>query len=202
MASIKTQKRETKNRRELIVDAGIRLFARTPFSEMTIAGVAREANCGHSLVYHYFKNINVIYDEGIAHVASLFDSLVSRINRKDANPDLIFVGIISRIVDFLKFEPMTAYYLNLLSFSHSGVPHSTKLVSARKKWVALFLDIINAGQKSNRLITTLTAEEIMHSVELMFQGIVGALMFNNPNDKTTFRPFEIYLPFLKGETNA
>lgn len=44
-------KSTTKTRRDDILEAGIRLFARVPFSELTIAAVAREANCGHSLVY-------------------------------------------------------------------------------------------------------------------------------------------------------
>ena len=48
-------------RRTSIIQAAIRCFARMPYNEVTISLIAREAKCGHSLIYHYFSGIRDIH---------------------------------------------------------------------------------------------------------------------------------------------
>lgn len=191
-------KSSKKTKREEILDAGIRLFARLPFSEITIAAVAREANCGHSLVYHYFKNINEIYDDSITYVTNLLIPFITQIEKCTISPELAFVGGISRLVDALKDQKMDAYYLSLVSFSHIQAPYSEKLVKVRKAWNKAFLRIISDAQKNGALITSMTAESILRSIIVMFQGLVSAQIFNNAGKRNAFRASDLYLPFLKG----
>lgn len=187
-----------KTKREEILDAGIRLFARLPFSEITIAAVAREANCGHSLVYHYFKNINEIYDDSITYVTNLLIPFITQIEKCTISPELAFVGGISRLVDALKDQKMEAYYLSVVSFSHIQAPYSEKLAKVRKGWNKAFLRIISDSQTNGTLITSMSAEAILRSIVVMFQGLVSAQIFNNAGKRNAFRASDLYLPFLKG----
>jgi AcrR family transcriptional regulator len=193
----RTKKKVT--RRDTIVDAGIRLFARVPFADITIASVAREADCGHSLVYHYFSNINNLYDAAIQHVSELYIGLISHLKKVKTTPDIIMIGVISLLIDGLNTNPMYAYYLNLFSFEHTMSPLNDTVVKVQNEWVSFFTKIIRGAQKAGRLIATLTAEEILNALQAIFQGLVSAQIFSvKTHSKSTLKAAHIYLPLLKG----
>lgn len=195
---VKTTRKVKKTKREEILEAGIRLFARVPFTEMTIASVAREANCGHSLVYHYFRNINALYDEGVAHVANLFIPLIEALRTKDIPAELVFVGSIVLLVDNLKKDPMAAYYLSLISYNHSEAPRNEAVQAIQSRWRQTFTKIITEGQKNNGLIMIMSPDDIMRSIHIMIKGLVSAQIFDTNPTKPSFNAADLYLPFLKG----
>jgi len=55
------------DKRNLILDAAIRVFARNGFHKARVSDIAREAEIAYGLVYHYFKNkeeiLNTIFEE-------------------------------------------------------------------------------------------------------------------------------------------
>lgn len=187
-----------RTKKDDILDAGIRLFARVPFTEMTIAAVAREAGCGHSLVYHYFRNINALYDEGVNRVSTHFLKVINRVIALNVPVELIFVGIIASLVEALKKQPMTFYYVNLIAYRHEGAPLSPALAAVQEQWMRMLLHIVRKGQKMGRLITILTAEEIIRGLQTAFRGIVSSQILSVSEEKNTFRASDIYLPYLKG----
>lgn len=194
----KVRKKIKNTKREQILDAGIRLFARMPFADITIAAVAREANCVHSLVYHYFDNINELYDAAVDHVASLFLPLIRNFKQLKTTPELIFIGTISRIVDGLNSISMYAYYLNLFSFKHSLTPTNEKVYAIQEEWYSFFINIIREAQDNGRLITVLSAEEILTSVQTIIQGQISSQIFSFKATGINMRASYIYLPLLKG----
>lgn len=194
----KKSKGQSKTKREAILNAGVRLFARVPFTDVTIAAVAREAECGHSLVYHYFPNVNTLYDEAVDYVAIVFLNFIRHLNSKNFPPELVFVGVISRLLDSLKVNGMFAYYMNIVSFNHSLAPRNEKNNIVQSEWIALFVKIIEAGQKNGNIITILTPLEILRALQTTFQGLTSSQIFSIDSDKNTLRAADIYLPFLKG----
>ena len=73
MPRTKQQNEIIRNRRkDVIVNAAIRVFATLPYNEVTMSAIAREAKCGHSLIYHYFDNIRDLYDSAIEKNHSFF----------------------------------------------------------------------------------------------------------------------------------
>lgn len=191
-------KHKKRTKKEDILDAGIRLFARVPFTEMTIAAVAREANCGHSLVYHYFKNINDLYDSGVTYVSNRFLTIVNRLSTLSAPPELVFVGIISHLVEVLKTQKMPVYYINLVVYRHAKTPKNSILIKLQDEWTHQIINIIRKGQKNNQIITFMTPEEIMQSLLTMFQGIVSSQILSVDEFRNNFKASNIYLPYLKG----
>ncbi len=59
--------RNRRGKRELILDAAIRVFARAGYHDSRISDIAREAGIAYGLVYHYFRNkegiLNAIFAE-------------------------------------------------------------------------------------------------------------------------------------------
>lgn len=198
MINKRREKNSKKTRRDQIIDAGIRLFAWVPFTDITIAAVAREAECGHSLVYHYFSNINELYDAAVDHVSAIFTTSMNHLESIKKTPELIFVGVISHFVESLQTKEMYAYYLNLFSYEDKLTPMNTKVLSLQKAWGQLFLKIIKKAQKAGRLITILTADEILNAVLTIFQGLISSQIINRTVSSSNLKASYIYLPLLKG----
>lgn len=199
---MRNTKKINKTKRDLIIDAGIRLFARFPFCEITVAAVAREANCGHSLVYHYFKNINEIYEESVIFVTSYFSQFLKSIDHKEeVSPLILFVGGISQLIELLKRDPMSVYYLSLIFFKYPETPPSERITKLRTKWYKALVALLAKGIEEGVLIARLSAEEILRSIQRSFQGIVSCLMFTN-QDAKDLRASLVYLPYLKGVHNV
>jgi TetR/AcrR family fatty acid metabolism transcriptional regulator len=56
-----------RDKRNLILESAIRVFARTGYHRSRVSDIAREAGIAYGLVYHYFKNkeeiLNTIFEE-------------------------------------------------------------------------------------------------------------------------------------------
>jgi TetR/AcrR family fatty acid metabolism transcriptional regulator len=68
MSSRETERsRGGRDKRQLILDAAIKVFARTGYHGSRVSDIAREAGIAYGLVYHYFKNkeevLDTIFDE-------------------------------------------------------------------------------------------------------------------------------------------
>jgi len=51
----------TDERREQLIDAGLKLFARRPYAAVAVSDVAREAGVSHGLVFHHFGDKRGLY---------------------------------------------------------------------------------------------------------------------------------------------
>lgn len=187
-----------KTSRENIIDAGVRLFSRQALADISIADVAREANCGHSLIYHYFSNVTELFDESISHIYKTFYPLIKAVSIVDQDPTLLFVGVISRFVNALKENKMHAYYYNLFTYNHPYSPFNKAVQSLQKDWSGLILMIIKKAQAAHVMIDTLLDEQIVKSLQITFRGIVASYIFIEDQEKFSIKPSTIYLPFLKG----
>ena len=61
-AASRSPRRSARDKRQLILDAAIRVFARSGFHGSRVSDIAREAGIAYGLVYHYFKNKEEILD--------------------------------------------------------------------------------------------------------------------------------------------
>jgi TetR/AcrR family fatty acid metabolism transcriptional regulator len=63
MATTQSERsRQGRDKRQLILDAAIKVFARTGYHGSRVSDIAREAGIAYGLVYHYFKNKEEILD--------------------------------------------------------------------------------------------------------------------------------------------
>ena len=61
-ATSSDRKRAGRDKRELILDAAIKVFARAGYHGSRVSDIAQEAGIAYGLVYHYFKNKEEILD--------------------------------------------------------------------------------------------------------------------------------------------
>lgn len=182
-------------KRTEIINAAIRLFSRFSFQEISISSIAREANCGHSLVYHYFSNVNEIYDAAYKEVNNATASFFASINNSNLAPELAFVGIITNFVEALKADLNLAFYVQFI-ISALG-PNSREIKKIQKEWRNSLRSLIIRGQESNRFITTLSSDEFMNALNYNISGLVSSLIFANVK-RSNISAAQIYLLFMQG----
>ncbi|HMK33906.1 MAG TPA: helix-turn-helix domain-containing protein, partial [Desulfomonilaceae bacterium] len=61
----KLRKKERETRRDLIIDAAIRLFATTPFDRVGMRDIASEAGLSPASIYRYFSNRDDLFVEAL-----------------------------------------------------------------------------------------------------------------------------------------
>lgn len=182
-------------KREEIINAAIKLFARFSFQEISISAIAREANCGHSLVYHYFNNVNEIYDAAFLTVKETMSPFISHLNKSELAPELKFVGLITNYIEKVREDKNFAFYSQFL-FAAKG-PSARELKRMQNNWFSTLKTIVEGGQKNNKLITTLTVDEFALAVNYSLGGAINSIVCAGAKRKSVTAA-SIYLPFIKG----
>lgn len=94
------------DKRRLILDAAVRVFARQGFHTCRVSDIADEARVAYGLVYHYFKSKDEILDTLFL---ERWDILLHAITEVDAQPDVPprekLHAIASFIVDSYRHDP-------------------------------------------------------------------------------------------------
>jgi TetR/AcrR family transcriptional regulator, fatty acid metabolism regulator protein len=99
-------RRETSaDKRRVILDAAIRVFAREGFHRCRVSDIAREANVAYGLVYHYFRSKDEVLDTLFTERWSLLLEAISAGDREEAPVREKLHGIASFIIDSYRNDP-------------------------------------------------------------------------------------------------
>ena len=71
------------DKRRVILDAAIRVFAREGFHRCRVSDIAREANVAYGLVYHYFRSKDEVLDTLFTERWSLLLEAIAEADRSD-----------------------------------------------------------------------------------------------------------------------
>lgn len=78
----KLKESEREARREVIIEAAERVFARKPFNQVSIRDIAREAGISHALIYRYFPDQQSLFVEtflrGVKELILLIDKAAEK----------------------------------------------------------------------------------------------------------------------------
>lgn len=184
-------------RKDLIVEAAIRVFATIPYTEVTISAIAREAKCGHSLIYHYFSNIREVYERAIESIAPSIKPITKFLKVPSKNPEIKFVGIITHLIKLLKTDEMFPFYIQALVHASNviSIPttNSLEFLSTLKEKMIV---IIEKGQEKNKIIE-MKPEQILLNLFFLIRGIASSVIFQKNGRDFIPQASTIYLPFLK-----
>lgn len=200
MPRTKQQNEVIRNRRrDVIVNAAIRVFATLPYNEVTMSAIAREAKCGHSLIYHYFDNIRDLYDSAIEKIIPSFYPIMDFTKLPNQNPEIKFVGFVIYVMRLLKEDSMFPYYVQ--TFIHSANV-GANLKSSGQTFIKHFLqqaiEMIKNGQKQGKIID-MDAEQIITNLSFTIRGICSSIIFEKKGVINIPEPSTLYLPFLRKE---
>jgi TetR/AcrR family fatty acid metabolism transcriptional regulator len=93
------------DKRRLILDAAITVFAREGFHRCRVSDIAREANVAYGLVYHYFRSKDEVLDTLFTERWSLLLEAIAEADRNDAPVRDKLHSIASFIIDSYRNDP-------------------------------------------------------------------------------------------------
>jgi TetR/AcrR family transcriptional regulator, fatty acid metabolism regulator protein len=94
------------DKRRLILDAAIRVFARKGFHHCRVSDVADEAGVAYGLVYHYFDSKEEILNRLFTERWQLMLDAIGEIDaRRDIGAREKLYGVASFIIDSYRYEP-------------------------------------------------------------------------------------------------
>ncbi|MGG1217247.1 TetR/AcrR family transcriptional regulator [Priestia endophytica] len=98
-------------KRDLLIEAGLRVFSRKGFSGSTIKDIAQEAGVTSGLIYHYFDNKEDLL-WGIIEEHTLNHKLynIIKFSTEDLTIDELLQDILTAVFNFLKEKP---YFISM-----------------------------------------------------------------------------------------
>jgi TetR/AcrR family transcriptional regulator, fatty acid metabolism regulator protein len=93
------------DKRRMILDAAVRVFARTGFHTCRVSDVADEAGVAYGLVYHYFDSKDQILDTLFLERWDILLRAIQQVDGEDVPPREKLYAITSFIVDSYRHDP-------------------------------------------------------------------------------------------------
>jgi AcrR family transcriptional regulator len=93
------------DKRRLILDAAVRVFARQGFHTCRVADIADEAGVAYGLVYHYFSSKEAILDTLFAERWGLMQDAIAEVDGQPLTPREKLGAIAAFIIDSYRYDP-------------------------------------------------------------------------------------------------
>lgn len=162
-------------KRQMIIDASIRCFAKNGYHKSRVSDIAEEAGIAYGLVYHYFENKEEILStifremwEGLAHYIKVVAE-----REGDARQKLYDVA--SFLIDSYKYRPELVKVFTLEITRNSKFLKSTSLKLFEKAFHHVE-EIIKQGRDDGTLAkdvdTRLTSYIFLGAIETVLNGYV------------------------------
>jgi TetR/AcrR family fatty acid metabolism transcriptional regulator len=149
--------RRAVDKRRMILDAAVRVFARQGFHTCRVSDIADEAGVAYGLVYHYFQSKDEVLDTLFL---ERWDVMLAAIREVDARPDPArdkLYAIASFIVDSYRHDPdlMKVIIVEVTRAANSfGAAHLDKIAEA----YAQISGIVEQAQRSGEFRDTVSPE--------------------------------------------
>jgi TetR/AcrR family fatty acid metabolism transcriptional regulator len=93
------------DKRQLILDAAVRVFARQGFHTCRVSDIAEEAGVAYGLVYHYFGSKDEVLDTLFSERWAILLEAIRDVNRRRVPPREKLHAIAGFIVDSYRYDP-------------------------------------------------------------------------------------------------
>ena len=144
-------------KRRVILDAAVRIFARQGFNQCRVSDIADEAGVAYGLVYHYFRSKDEVLDTLFV---ERWDVLLAAIRETDAQataPREKLSAIASFIIDSYRYDPELMKVIIVEVTRAANSFGQTHLAQIREAY-ALIAGIVEAAQREGEFKRTVSAE--------------------------------------------
>jgi AcrR family transcriptional regulator len=145
------------DKRRIILDAAIRVFARQGFNGCRVSDIADEAGVAYGLVYHYFRSKDEVLDTLFLERWNVLLEAIRETDRQDIEPREKLQQIASFIVDSYRHDPelMKVIIVEVTRAANSfGQTHLAKIREAYE----LIADIVAKAQEDGAFKDTITPQ--------------------------------------------
>jgi AcrR family transcriptional regulator len=145
------------DKRRLILDAAVRVFARQGFNGCRVSDIADEAGVAYGLVYHYFRSKDEVLDTLFLERWNVLLEAIRETDRQDISPREKLYAIASFIVDSYRHDPdlMKVIIVEVTRAANSfGQTHLGKIREAYE----LIANIVEKAQEDGAFKDTITPQ--------------------------------------------
>jgi TetR/AcrR family transcriptional regulator, fatty acid metabolism regulator protein len=166
-------------KRRIILDAAVVVFARQGFHSARVSDIADEAGVAYGLVYHYFDSKDEVLDTLFLERWNVMLEAIREVDRSEAEPRDKLRAITSFIVDSYRHDPdlMKVIIVEVTRAANSfGAKHLDKIREA----YSLIADIVEAAQQAGKfrrdVAPTFAALAFYGAIEQVLTGWIFGLL--------------------------
>ena len=137
---------QKEQRRALIIDKAIELFAKRGYAETKIGDIAQAADMSVGLMFHYFESKEKLFEEIVRFGASATDT-PREMNFE--NPLDYFEGFLKILFQYAKGQPRTMYLFVIMGrmIRGEGIPTHIREIAESVNQIEQSAEVIAAGQR-------------------------------------------------------
>ncbi len=141
-----TRDEQKEQRRQLIMDKAIELFAKKGYAETKIGDIAKAADMSVGLMFHYFESKEKLYEEIIRYGAAATDTPCEM---NFENPLDYFEGFLKTLFRYAGEHPNVLYLFVIMSRLRCGeeIPAHIREIAMNVDQIGQSAEIIAAGQQ-------------------------------------------------------
>jgi TetR/AcrR family transcriptional regulator, fatty acid metabolism regulator protein len=174
------------DKRRVILDAAVRVFARQGFHTCRVSDIADEAGVAYGLVYHYFQSKDEVLDTLFLERWEVMLETIREIDKREVPAREKLETIASFIVDSYRHDPdlMKVIIVEVTRAANSfGQTHLAKIQEA----YALIGEIVAAAQAGGDFRDDVTSEfAAMAFYGMVEQVLTGWIFGLLPSDDATY----------------
>ncbi len=159
------------DKRRLILDAAVKVFARRGFNQCRVADIADEAGVAYGLVYHYFRSKDAVLDTLFLERWNVMVDVIGRLDGQEVAAREKLRAVAGFIVDSYRHDPelMKVIIVEVTRAANSfGQTHLGKIREA----YALIAGIVAKAQDDGQFARTVTPD----FAALAFYGVIEQLL--------------------------
>ncbi|MGH2888730.1 MAG: TetR/AcrR family transcriptional regulator [Solirubrobacteraceae bacterium] len=163
----------TTDKRRVILDAAVRVFARQGFHTCRVSDIADEAGVAYGLVYHYFSSKEQILDTLFLERWDVMLDAIEQADRSPRSPEDKLRAIAGFIIDSYRHDPelMKVIIVEVTRAANTfGLTHVDKIREAYAGIAAIVAGAQAAGSFRAEITPEFAAQAFYGSVEQVLTG--------------------------------
>ena len=182
------------DKRRLILDAAVRVFARQGFHTCRVSDIADEAGVAYGLVYHYFQSKDEVLDTLFAERWALMLAAIDEIDDQPIGAREKLAAIASFIVDSYRYDPETMKIIIVEVTRAANTFGQTHLPEIRKAYRRIG-DIVEAAQADGSFRASVSpqfaAMAFYGAIEQVLTGWIFGLLEEGEEDYARAKRFVV-----------
>ena len=174
------------DRRQQILDAAVRVFARQGFHSCRVSDIADEAGVAYGLVYHYFRSKDQVMNELFTERWSLLLAAIAEVDRRDVPPREKLDAVAGFIIDSYRHDPelMQVVIVEVTRAANSfGRTHLPEINQAYESIAKIVSDAQDSGAFRSDIDPLLASMWFYGAIEQLLSAWVFELI---PADDASF----------------
>jgi len=172
------------DKRRIILDAAVRVFARQGFHTARVSDIADDAGVAYGLVYHYFDSKDEVLDTLFLERWNLLLEAIREVDTRDAQPREKLLAITGFIVDSYRHDPDVMKVI-IVEVTRAANTFGQKHLGKIREAYDLIAEIVEAGQQAGTFRDDITpnfaAMAFYGAIEQVLTGwILGFLPEGEP----------------------